>query len=39
MTVEEIEKWIKDILGVLRKRDPELTYDWSTNILTSARHK
>lgn len=34
MTVEEIEKWINDILGVLRKRDPDLTYDWSTNILT-----
>lgn len=33
MSIEAIEKWINDILGVLRKRDPEATYDWNTNIL------
>ena len=34
MTNEAIEQLIKDMLGVLRRRDPKVTYDWDTNILT-----
>ena len=34
MTIEAIEQLIKDMLGVLRRRDPEVAYDWDTNILT-----
>lgn len=34
MTIEAIEELINGMLGVLRRRDPEVTYNWDTNILT-----
>lgn len=34
MTIEAIEKLINDMLAVLRRRDPEVMYDWEANILT-----